>query len=271
MNEATPTVMSQDAADKDAIRRAKAAKYRRESLIRLKQDPEKYAAFLKKDRRRCILRQKRNGDQIRERDRKNYAKSPTRKLISATRYYHESKEKDPSFIEHKRELSKKRYERDTLNPELMARRTGWRKKWRDKVFADSERLTAQRKKRAKYTRVKRRTDPMFRMASHLRARLCSLLAGKSKQAPTLALVGCSLSFLKSHLEASFDKRMNWDNYGSYWHVDHIVPLCAFDLSDARQLALAMNWQNLQPLEAIANKSKNGKITNPQLHLPLLQA
>jgi hypothetical protein len=269
MNEATPTVMSQDAADKDAIRRAKAAKYRRESLIRLKQDPEKYAAFLEKDRRRCILRQKRNGDQIRERDRKNYAKSPTRKLISATRYYHESKEKDPSFIEHKRELSKKRYERDTLNPELMARRTGWRKKWRDKVFADSERLTAQRKKRANYTRVKRRTDPMFRMASHLRARLCSLLAGKSKQAPTLALIGCSLDALRKHLESLFDRHMNWDNYGSYWHVDHIVPLCAFDLSDGRQLALAMNWQNLQPLEAIANKSKNGKITQPQLHLPLL--
>jgi hypothetical protein len=271
MNEAKSTVMSQVAADKGAIRRAKAAKYRRESLIRLKQDPEKYAAFLEKDRRRCILRQQRIGKQIRERDRKNYAKDPTRKLVAATRYYHESKENDPSFIERKRELSKKRYERDTLNPELMARRAGWRKKWRDKVFADSHRLTALRKKRAKYARVKRRTDPMFRMASHLRARLCSLLAGKSKQTPTLALVGCSLSFLKGHLEASFDKRMNWDNYGSYWHVDHIIPLCAFDLSDSKQLSLAMNWQNLQPLEAIANKSKNGKITHPQLHLPLLQA
>lgn len=271
MNEADSTVMSRDAADKDAIRRAKAAKWRREWLIRLKQDPEKYAAFLEKDRQRCILRQQRIGDHIRERDRNNYAKDPTRKLVSATRYYHENKERDPSFIQHKRKLAKKRYERDKLNPKLMARRQGWRNKWRDGVFADAERLDQLRKKRSQYARVKRQTDPMFRMASHLRARLCSLLCGKSKQAPTLALIGCSLEALRKHLESRFDRRMNWDNYGSYWHVDHIVPLCAFDLSDAKQLALAMNWQNLQPLEAIANKSKNGKITHPQLHLPLSQA
>lgn len=271
MNEAKDQLSQNEQDRKDAIRRAKAAEWRRKSLLRLKQDPEKYAVWLEKDRQRCRLRQIRNGEHIRARDRAAYAADPTRKLKAATEYYHGKKESDPAFIKHKRKLSKRRYERDKADPELWKRRVSWRRKWRRKVFSDSTRLAELREKRAAYVREKRQADPMFRMASHFRSRLCSILTGKAKYAPTLKMIGCSLEFLKHHLESKFDRKMTWENYGSYWHVDHIVPLSAFDLSDPRQLALAMNWQNLQPLEAIANKSKNGKITHPQLHLPLSQA
>jgi hypothetical protein len=39
----------------------------------------------------------------------------------------------------------------------------------------------------------------------------------------MKLVGCSIEYLKSHLEKQFTEGMNWSNYGK-WHVDHKKPL-----------------------------------------------
>jgi len=42
-----------------------------------------------------------------------------------------------------------------------------------------------------------------------------------------SLVGYVLKDLMEHLESQFDDKMNWDNYGTYWHVDHIRPRSLF--------------------------------------------
>jgi Uri superfamily endonuclease len=68
------------------------------------------------------------------------------------------------------------------------------------------------------------------------------------------LVGCSLSQLIRHLESKFLPGMAWDNRHQ-WHVDHIKPLCAFDLTDPEQQALAFHYSNLQPLWAVDNMRK----------------
>lgn len=67
------------------------------------------------------------------------------------------------------------------------------------------------------------------------------------------LVCFSLDELKQYLESQFDDKMNWDNYGSYWHVDHIKPVSLCD-------TFAEAWQlsNLQPLEATKNLSKGNR-------------
>lgn len=41
-------------------------------------------------------------------------------------------------------------------------------------------------------------------------------------------------------------------------LDHIVPLCAFDLTDSTQVRLAFSPENLQWLKSYDNKVKNGK-------------
>jgi hypothetical protein len=48
--------------------------------------------------------------------------------------------------------------------------------------------------------------------------------------------------------------MSWDNYGE-WHVDHIRPLCSFDLTNDGQLREAIHYTNLRPLWAIENIGK----------------
>lgn len=46
-----------------------------------------------------------------------------------------------------------------------------------------------------------------------------------------------------------------DHYGK-WHIDHIQPLANFDLTNIEQLKIACNYNNLQPLWASDNLSKN---------------
>ena len=60
------------------------------------------------------------------------------------------------------------------------------------------------------------------------------------------------------LESKFRDGMTWENYGPFWHVDHIRPWASFDLSDPSQQKLCFHWTNLQPLLATENLAKGVK-------------
>lgn len=51
--------------------------------------------------------------------------------------------------------------------------------------------------------------------------------------------------------------MNWDNYGSYWEIDHIIPVNTFDFIKHTDSDFKICWSlaNLRPLESIANKKR----------------
>lgn len=40
--------------------------------------------------------------------------------------------------------------------------------------------------------------------------------------------------------------MNWDNYGSVWVIDHIIPIGSFDVEIKEELLKANHWTNLRP-------------------------
>jgi len=45
--------------------------------------------------------------------------------------------------------------------------------------------------------------------------------------------------------------MNWQNYGK-WHIDHVKPLSIFDITNEKELYVACNFKNLQPMWALEN-------------------
>lgn len=103
-----------------------------------------------------------------------------------------------------------------------------------------------------------------RLATTMRNRLRSCLRRKniteSAAATVQAALGCSVDALRRHLEEQFPPGMTWDNWSKYgWHIDHIRPLAAFDLTDPFQLAAACHFSNLQPLWAIDNIKKGCRI------------
>jgi len=78
-----------------------------------------------------------------------------------------------------------------------------------------------------------------------------------------ALVGYTLDELRCHLEKTFDENMSWENYGSYWSVDHIKPKTAFCYTDTNSISFKKCWSldNLQALEKITNIKKSNKLFN----------
>ena len=74
-------------------------------------------------------------------------------------------------------------------------------------------------------------------------------------------VSYAIDELRAHLESQFDDKMNWDNYGSYWHVDHIMPRAHFEFESVKDEGFQRCWalENLQPLEAKANLRKGDRI------------
>jgi hypothetical protein len=113
-----------------------------------------------------------------------------------------------------------------------------------------------------YVRARSRSDPAFGMRLRLRSRFVRAIreiTGRSATRVSQRLVGCSLSELVRHLESKFKTGMSWQNYGAKgWHIDHIKPLCAFDLTDPEQQAVAFHYSNLQPLWALDNMRKGGR-------------
>lgn len=75
------------------------------------------------------------------------------------------------------------------------------------------------------------------------------------------LLDYTIDELKDHLEAKFADGMNWNNYGE-WHVDHKIPLAAFDYETPNDVDFKRAWSlsNLQPLWAIDNIKKGAMIS-----------
>ena len=110
-----------------------------------------------------------------------------------------------------------------------------------------------------YENQKLKSNIYYRITKLLRSRISDGLKGKSKSASTLNLLGCSIEFLRKHLESQFKPGMTWDNHSfGGWHIDHIKPCAKFDLTKESEQRKCFHYSNLQPLWAEDNWSKGKK-------------
>ena len=102
-------------------------------------------------------------------------------------------------------------------------------------------------------RRRRMKDPRHKIAARVSTSIYISLLGQRKHKPTFQLLGYSRDELMQHLERQFLRGMTWDNYGE-WHIDHIVPLSSFNITDSRSPDLVAAWAltNLRPLWARDN-------------------
>jgi len=124
---------------------------------------------------------------------------------------------------------------------------------------NSKYKSSHRKEINQRLKYKRQTDIKFKILSSLRHRLNMSVINNYKSAPTKELLGCTVEFLKKHLETQFTDNMNWNNYSYYgWHIDHIKPCASFDLSKDLEQRKCFHYTNLQPLWAKDNLEKGAK-------------
>ena len=108
----------------------------------------------------------------------------------------------------------------------------------------------------KYQRKRFANDINFRINCRLRSRLANAIRRGQKAGSAVRDLGCSVAELKLYLESKFKSGMTWDNWGIHgWHIDHIVPLKKFDLTNREQFKKAVHHSNLQPLWAQENLDK----------------
>jgi hypothetical protein len=154
-----------------------------------------------------------------------------------TSYYERNREKCLELTRRWREENKeKAREKDKC----------WRRNNKDKIRERNAHLRA--------------TDINFRLKESLRARLRRAIHGGWKSGSAVRDLGCTIDELKAHLESQFEPGMSWDNWAfDGWHIDHIVPLASFDLTDRAQFKKACHYTNLQPLWAEENMKKGASV------------
>ena len=96
------------------------------------------------------------------------------------------------------------------------------------------------------------TNMNYRIKKSLAARLRTVL---DKNNSTMNYIGCNIQYLREWFEYNFTAEMNWDNYASFWSIDHIIPVCNFDLTLEDEKLKCWNWSNLMPVTIKYNSSK----------------
>jgi len=129
--------------------------------------------------------------------------------------------------------------------------------WYRKVVSDPDsKKRFKALKNAKFNH-RYRNDPQFNARVKLKKKFRRLILGKYDDRFSLYLVGCTKDELRRHIESLFERGMSWDNYGMHgWVIDHVRPMCKFNLLDPAQIQMCFYFRNLQPMWYEQNRKKS---------------
>ena len=144
------------------------------------------------------------------------------------------------IIQMRENFSKDRNCKDGLCPLCRCCRKDCYLKNLDKIKIYNEQ---NKEKRNKYLKNKRETDVNFRLISNTRSRIYKSLKGMTKQSSTKDILGINIDLYRKWLEFQFTPEMNWGNI----EIDHVKPICMFDVTKDEELGEAFSWKNTQPL------------------------
>jgi hypothetical protein len=71
--------------------------------------------------------------------------------------------------------------------------------------------------------------------------------------------GLDIENYRKWIELQFTEEVNWDNFGSAWQFDHIVPVAYFDFSNEEDLKLCWNFINIRVEKLELNKNRGNRI------------
>lgn len=147
---------------------------------------------------------------------------------------------------------------------ILKSNANWRLKNKEKkLIMDKKWHDLNRDRRNQQTKEKYKNNPKFKLdmlfSSSINKALRNINSCKNNKSWE-DLVGYNTQLLKEHLEKQFKPEMNWKNHGTYWHIDHIKPKSWFRYDSTEHPEFKKCWalENLQPLEAEKNLTKNNK-------------
>jgi len=191
-----------------------------------------------------------------EYDKKYYLEHKEKKISNSREWKKKNPEKHAAqlrkhFLIHKKEINA--YKRK-VRGRYKKREREYNKKWCE-LHPEKRREQANR-----CERNRRKRDPVFKLSKNFSAYIRISLNKKKCGKHWKEIVGYSLENLIQRLEYQFDKNMSWNNYGSYWHIDHKKPRSLFNYSNPDDQTFKDCWclANLQPMEAKENRRKGNQ-------------
>jgi len=184
------------------------------------------------------------------------------------KYYEEHKKEKKIYLkkyrkEHKEEIKiyiKKYYK------EHKEERRKYKEEHKEEIKKSKKKYNQEHKKEInnrnkKYITRRKKVDIQYKLAISLRCRLGIALKKRYKSGSAVKDLGCSIEYLKKHLESQFLPGMSWNNWGNKerdWSIDHVKPLSKIDLTDREQFLMACHYTNLQPMWHIDNMKKGNR-------------
>ena len=89
----------------------------------------------------------------------------------------------------------------------------------------------------------------------------------TKQLLTKEILGIDIETYRRWIEYQFTPEMNWSNI----EINHVKPVCIFDVSHNEQLKEAFKWKNTQPLLKADHKQKGVKFNFLNCQLQFIKA
>lgn len=191
----------------------------------------------------------------------HYQRHRDKKLANSRKHYSAEKSRK-YYIENQDKIKHRSLQQYHKNPEKSKElATQWRK---DNPERHKELSREYGKKYAKQNR----NNPDFLIKECLRS---SLYRGIKQNRDSLVLrkLGITFTEYKKYIESKFKPEMNWDNWGDVWELDHIIPICDWDMTNKEEVNKCFHYSNTQPLfktteiaisfgyyDEIGNRNKN---------------
>ena len=71
--------------------------------------------------------------------------------------------------------------------------------------------------------------------------------------------GLDINTLREWFESQFSEEMTWDNFGSIWQFEHVIPVVFFDFGDDQDLKLCWHFTNLRAESIQVAKIKGARV------------
>jgi len=188
-----------------------------------------------------------------------YQKNKKRRQQQIREWYQENKEKSKQYHKkwyqkNKRKISqqsKKYYQKNIER--IRERNRKYNQKNKEKIL----------QYKGWWQKYQRKVNPRYRLNENMGSVIARSLKNKKAGRKWEALVDYTLEELMDYLEKQFDNKMGWNNYGTYWVVDHIKPKSLFNYASPNDSEFKQCWtlKNLQPLEKIKNIKKRNNCIN----------
>ena len=196
-----------------------------------------------------------NKEHLNSRQRQNYNKN--RQKIRQQKNAYRAANKDT--------INEQTRDKYKLNPEERDKKTEYYNQNKQHILDKNQQYYVTHKENKKiyskkWAQFSRNNNHDFKLRESLRSRLGKAIKNNQKAGSAVKDLGCTIPELKQYLESKFQEGMTWDNWGVHgWHIDHIIPLASFDLSDRERFLKACHYTNLQPLWAKDNLSKGDRV------------